>query len=346
MDREQLEASIKRIFETVSETGLIKSREGNSLEFKESFSKGGFSKYAKTMASFANHKGGFIIFGVSDKPRKIKGLQSDCFDTFEQERFTESLNSFFEPAIEWECGSLEVRVQENMKKIGWIYTYEAENKPVIAQKSCDSEKFYSGDILYRYRAVSQKIKYAEMHSIISECARLARERLLKLIETVHKSGTANLGIVNYSNGKFSTPYGVDVEIDRKLVKQVLKKAKFIKEGCFSETEGAPVIKVTGNIDLAEEVPVPDSNPDESHPYIQKKLAEMLNISAQDLYALIFYYKMKEARKYHIEITTSKHNKVHKFSSFAFEFLSQKLEELSKNEDEFNKIRQQYKNRNK
>ena len=73
---------------------------------------------------------------------------------------------------------------------------------------------------------------------------------------------------------------------------------------------------------------------------------MLNISAQDLYALIFYYKMKEARKYHIEITTSKRNKVHKFSSFAFEFLSQKLEELSKNEDEFNKIRQQYKNRNK
>ena len=56
--------------------------------------------------------------------------------------------------------------------------------------------------------------------------------------------------------------------------------------------------------------------------------------------------MKEARKYHIEITTSKHNKVHKFSSFAFEFLSQKLEELSKNEDEFNKIRQKYKNRNK
>ena len=42
--------------------------------------------------------------------------------------------------------------------------------------------------------------------------------------------------------------------------------------------------------------------------------------------------MKEARKYHIEITTSKRNKVHKFSSFAFEFLSQKLEELSKNED--------------
>lgn len=86
---------------------------------------------------------------------------------------------------------------------------------------------------------------------------------------------------------------------------MLRRAKFIKEGSFNETDGKPVLKVTGNIDLAEEVPVPEGNPDDTHPYIQKQLAELLKISPQDVYALVWYYKMKEAKKYHLEITTSK-----------------------------------------
>ena len=156
----------------------------------------------------------------------------------------------------------------------------------------------------------QKIKFAEMSRIIEERTAKEREGLLKLFEVIRKSETANLGIVNYSNGKITTPYGVDVAFDRKLVTQVLKKAKFIKEGSFNETDGIPVIKVTGNIDLAEEVPVPEGNPDETHPYIQKQLAEMLAISTQDLYALIWYFKMKESKKYHLEITTSSTSKTH------------------------------------
>ena len=151
---------------------------------------------------------------------------------------------------------------------------------------------------------------------------------------------------NYSNGKLSTPYGVDVAFERKLVTQVLKKAKFIKEGSFHETDGIPVIKVTGNIDLAEEVPVPEGNPDDTHPYIQKQLASKLGISTQDLYALIWYYKMKEAKKYHLEITVAKNGKTHKFSEFAFQFLQEKLAELSIDKDEFDRIRKEYKNRTK
>ena len=104
--------------------------------------------------------------------------------------------------------------------------------------------------------------------------------------------------------------------------------------------------MTGNIDLAEEVPVPELDPDKGYPYIQKVLAEKMNITTQDLYALIWYYKMKEAKKYHIEVTTSKSGKVHKFSEFALQFLQEKLRELESNSNEFDKIRTAYKNRNK
>lgn len=340
---------VKSIVSSFSSTGSLKSRESNTVEFKEAFNKGNTAKYAKTMAAFSNNRGGYIIFGVKDNPRTVVGLSNSNFDNLNQEQFTEAINSLFAPAVEWECGIIEVNVpisseEYEVKKIGWIYCEEALEKPIIAQKANEGEKIASGDVYYRYRARTQKIKYAEMARIIEERSKKERESLLKLIEVIRKSDTANLGIVNYSNGKFSTPYGVDVSFERKLVAQVLKKAKFIKEGSFNETDGIPVIKVTGNIDLAEEVPVPEGNPDDTHPYIQKQLAAELGISTQDLYALIWYYKMKEAKKYHLEITTSRKGKIHKFSGFALQFLKEKLQELETKPDEFNKIRNAYKKR--
>lgn len=349
------EENIKKVFSSFTASGTLKSRESNTVEFKESFNKGNTAKYAKTMAAYANNRGGYIIFGVKDNPRTVIGLCNNNFDNLNQEQFTEAINSLFSPAMEWECGIVMVdmpKKNENgetlteQKKIGWIYCEEAEQKPIIAQKVNEGEKIASGDVYYRYRARTQKIKYAEMARIIDERIAKEREGLLKLFEVIRKSETANLGIVNYSNGKITTPYDIDLAFDRKLVAQVLKKAKFIKEGSFNETDGIPVIKVTGNIDLAEEVPVPEGNPDDTHPYIQKQLASKLDISTQDLYALVWYYKMKEAKKYHLEITVSKNGKTHKFSEFALQFLQEKLKEFSSEPAEFEKIRTAYKNRNK
>lgn len=350
------EEVVRRTLSYVDAAGKIKSRESNMVEFKESFNRNSTAKYAKTMAAYANNRGGYIIFGVKDNPREVVGLKNANFETLSQEQFTEAINSLFSPAIDWECGSFVLQIECTAddgaepsligKKIGWIYAVESEQKPIVAQKANDGEKITSGDVYYRYRARSQKIKYAEMNRIIEQRLSKEREALLKLIEIIRKSETANLGIVNYNNGKITTPYGVDIAFERKLVTQVLKKARFIKEGSFHETEGIPVIKVTGNIDLAEEVPVPDVDPDIGYPYIQKVLAEILSIPTQDLYALIWYYKMKEAKKYHIEVTTSKSSSMHKFSKFAFHFLVGKLKELENNADEFEKIRSAFKNRNK
>lgn len=349
------EEKVKKIFSSFTASGTLKSRESNTVEFKQSFNKGNTAKYAKTMAAYANNRGGYILFGVKDNPRAVIGLTNNNFDNMSQEDFTEAINSLFAPAMEWECGIVTVDIPKKnangetiaeQKKIGWIFTEEAEQKPIIAQKANEGEKIASGDIYYRYRARTQKVRFAEMSRIIVERTAKEREGLFKLFEVIRKSETANLGIVNYSNGKITTPYGVDVAFDRKLITQVLKKAKFIKEGSFNETEGIPVIKVTGNIDLAEEVPVPEGNPDDTHPYIQKQLASKLGISTQDLYALIWYYKMKEAKKYHLEITVSKNGKTHKFSDFALQFLQEKLKELRSNPAEFDKIRNEYKNRKK
>ena len=120
-----------------------------------------------------------------------------------QEQFSEAINSLFAPAMDWDCGTFTVDIPApdvegamQSLKIGWIYTAEAEYKPIIAQKPNDGEKINSGDVYYRYRARSEKIKYAEMARIIEDRTAKEREGLLKLFEVIRENKTANLGMVN------------------------------------------------------------------------------------------------------------------------------------------------------
>lgn len=302
--------------------GHLKRRERNDLEYKKSFGMGSWAAYAKTMASFANNMGGYLLFGIKDTPREIVGV-NNAFEIFKQEKFTEALNALFAPEIQWDVGSVEI----DGKSIGYIYTWESDAKPVIAQKSESSEKINSGDIFYRYRGKNGKIRFPEMRKIIEERSKREQERIFKLIEAIKNSDTTNLGIVNYNNGHFSTPYGVDIAIDKKLVVQLLKKARYIKNGSFVEDGGQPVLKVTGNIDLAEEVPVPDVNPDIQYPYMQKDLKDMLGLTSNyQIQALIWTFGLKGQLKYHLAVSTSKQTKAHKYSKLALQYLKEKIEE--------------------
>jgi hypothetical protein len=331
---------VKNILTSVDDRGRLKSRERNDLEYKQSFHKKNFAKYAKTMAAFANNKGGYILFGIGDSPRDVIGI-SEQFDEIKQQDITASLNSLFAPEILWDTGTVE----NSGRKIGFIYTYESSNKPIVAQKIENSERINSGDIYYRYRGCTERIKYSELRRIIDDNVNTEREKLLRHFEAILKSGTTNIGIVNYDNGLFSTPDGVNIAVDRKLMAQVLKKAKFIKEGSFNETTGQPVLKVTGNISLAEEIPVPDIDPDIQYPYIQKQLAEKLQISSTDVYALVWKYKLKGIKKFHLVVTnSSSHSQIHKFSDIALQFLAEKINENKENPSFISDIRAEYKNR--
>lgn len=334
-----VKAFVVNILDTTDDSGRLTSRERNDLEYKEAYHQRGWAKYAKTMAAFANNRGGVIIFGIKDNPRTVVGIY-DEFGALPQEKFTDFLNSLFAPELNWESGI----VSTNKGDVGYIFTEEATNKPIIAQKTENSEKINSGDVYYRYRARSEKIKFSEMQRLIEDKVQREREHLMKHFETILKSSTTNLGIINYDKGSFSTPDGVDVAIDKKLIVQVLKKAKFIKEGSFNETTGKPVLKVTGNIDLAEEIPVPDLDPDVGHPHLQKQLAEKLGITPPVLYALIWKYQMKGTKKFHLEVTTSKSGKVHKFSDIAFQFLADKINENKDDPSFFATIRAEYNQR--
>ena len=96
------EENIRKVLSSRTAAGTLKSRESNTVEFKESFNKGNTPKYAKTMAAYANNRGGYIIFGVKDNPRKIVGLKNDNFENMSQEQLSEAINSMF---LAWRSSS-------------------------------------------------------------------------------------------------------------------------------------------------------------------------------------------------------------------------------------------------
>lgn len=76
----------------------IINREGTTIEFKESYNHGGIAQYFRAIAAFANNSGGYILFGVGDKPRRLLGLGEKSLKQFEElkvEEFTKNLLDYF-----------------------------------------------------------------------------------------------------------------------------------------------------------------------------------------------------------------------------------------------------------
>ena len=96
------EERVREIIQTLTSEGRLKSRESTTVEFKENFNMSNLAKYAKTMAAYVNNCGGYIIFGVRDRPRYLTGLSNDNFENLDQAKFTAGINSLFSPCSRME----------------------------------------------------------------------------------------------------------------------------------------------------------------------------------------------------------------------------------------------------
>ncbi|NLZ36494.1 MAG: ATP-binding protein [Clostridiales bacterium] len=229
-----------------SNPNYIHGRESTTIEYKESYNHGSMARYFKTMAAFANTEGGYIIFGIGDSPREFLGLSDksrNLFDNIKIEEFTYNLNEYFQPEIKWQHVLFDYR----NRSYGIIYTFPLTNKPCICSKMYDfkDDRKYSleeGDIYYRYRGRSQKIKYAELRNIFIQAAEQESQKWRNLIEQTAKIGISNASLLNLNTG--------EMNIDNSTIlmdKELVEKINFIKEGRFVEKRGAPTLKLIGEI---------------------------------------------------------------------------------------------------
>lgn len=210
----------------------IGARESTVLEFKESFSFAGLPDYARVMASFANTHGGYIVFGVKDKPREPIGIPADDFENLDTARATGELNQTFSPEIHWThcvhewCGTA----------FGLIYTYEHHRKPVVATIN-RGDAIQAGDILYRYNGRTQRIEFGELAEIIEARVATERESWRHLFERVAAIGPEKAAVINGDAAGLQT-------MERPLlIDEKALEGYELKEGSEAAKEAQPLLSV-------------------------------------------------------------------------------------------------------
>jgi len=224
------------------------SRESSSLEFKLTFGWKSLSRYLKSFAAFANTKGGYLVFGVANRPRKLVGLaetSKQLFEDIDPEKLTSNLNELFAPEIIWDIQEYEL----DGKTYGLIYVFESQDKPIICTKNSENE-LKEGDIYYRYRGRSERIKYPELRDIL-ESKRGKEQRLwMQHLTKIARIGVRDTGIFDLHTGQVTGSAGSFL-IDESLLSQL----SFIKEGEFSEVKGKPTLKLIGKAEVISGMPI-------------------------------------------------------------------------------------------
>lgn len=218
--------------------GTLFHRENSTLEYKEQFNFAGLADYLKDFAAFANNSGGYLIFGVKDKPRILIGMSKKSIEQFEKidpQKITGGILEHFSSEIKYEYNSFKIEE----KTFGVFYVEEIKNKPIIAKKDA-SEVFRNGEIHYRYGGRTDKIRHAELETIINERIEQTNKEwrnFLRSSSNVEPSKTHLLTSQTSAIGKDNNILYIDAKTTEKI--------NFLKEGEFKETAGEKAIMLIG-----------------------------------------------------------------------------------------------------
>ncbi|OLS16543.1 MAG: hypothetical protein HeimC3_53850 [Candidatus Heimdallarchaeota archaeon LC_3] len=215
----------------------IIAKENNRVEFKTAFSMGSKYKYAKILASFANNKGGLLIFGVDENTGTIIGLKNEKFDKLDPADFTQLLNECFDPELIWDQ-KIE-NIDENTR-VGIINVEECEDKPIICKKNAIG--LIEGEIYYRYSGQTKRIRFSEISRIIQ----LEKQKLVNLFfEKVNEIKSIGIRDSLIIDTKLNEIQGKNQKI--LIDKNVLSELKLIENGKFVEHDGLPTLKLIGEL---------------------------------------------------------------------------------------------------
>lgn len=259
--KEEIEELLK-----LREDKSLYHRESRDLEFKEQFNLAGLAEYFRDFAAFSNSIGGYIIFGVSNSPRKLVGLSTTSADQFEKidpEKISGFLLEIFSPNIQWEQQLFKIKG----KKFGIFYIYESQYKPIIAKKDEGRDQIIkNGDIFFRYSGRTQNIMFAELHHIIENRLETSNKQWVSLMSKIARSGPSNVAILDTEKGLIEKSENQVLLIDEDLV----NKIKFIKEGFFEEKSGSIALKLVGDVQPVNSLEVTRT--------IQKRLTDQYPLS--------------------------------------------------------------------
>lgn len=197
-----------------------------------------FADVIKSIAGLANNNGGYIFFGVANAGCTAEGLSDDLFGKTDPAEINRCLASALDPVPR--ISKHQIQIGE--KSIGVLHVEKNDHGPVIALKNVGND-LKEGAIYFRYVGETRAIKPGELRKIISQREQRAVSEFAQRMARV-ASGTD--ATINLDNGEVSGTSGNFI-IDQKLLPSI----QFIREGDFSQTMGAPTLKLIGTVKPAE-----------------------------------------------------------------------------------------------
>ena len=105
--------------------GTLAIAETDLIECKQSFGTQHLvSNCLRAIAAFANHRGGYIAFGVKDRTWEVTGIDGARFRTFDRRKFNQALLSRLSCAIDFDTATLDVEG----KTIGVLYVFSSKDQ--------------------------------------------------------------------------------------------------------------------------------------------------------------------------------------------------------------------------
>lgn len=315
-------------FNSNSKGNLIQ-RESHDLEFKANFHFGdSIAEYMRSAVGMANNRGGEIIFGISDSPRKAIGLTNDKFDNCDSKILSQFLLDNFSHDFEW---GMETMVYEE-KNYGRLWILEANNKPIVAKRNF-KDILREGAIYYRYRGQTCEIKFPELSAILQQEREKEKQLWISHIEKIGRIGPSNIHLLDTFSGELHTNKG-KILID----KRIADKLKFIKEGEFVEKNGSPALMLIGKIEgvVNQESMVAS---DELYPFFFGDIQKEFKLNSYETLAIIWKLNAKDSKMFHTKIKSGKNNFTHKYSHALIETIR---EEMKKESDYLKNVKEEYK----
>lgn len=203
--------------------------------------------WLRAISALANNSGGYIFFGVHDKGttgpqgedlgHAVVGMNNSEFQKVDPAALAKRVKAVFDPTPRFRTTIVSI----GGKSVGVIHVEQHASRPVIATKA-EGDRISEGDIFFRYPGQSTRIKYSDLRAMLDARDREARAQILPMVERLLRLGPQRSMIADLEAGTLGDDKTA-IHIDASLI----EKLNFIKEGQFDEIEGAPTLRLIGEV---------------------------------------------------------------------------------------------------
>lgn len=218
----------------------VTARETFDLEFKREMTLPVFKKSLKTIAAFANRKGGIIVFGVQDRPKNVVG----CVDFLDDGVQSEQISQYLSPQPTTKFFELPIGDQI----VGVLCVEALIKQPCIAVKDLAGAEgkhlLNQGQIYVRRRGQTAPITGVEFNQIMN----LRDESIRKEIFNFLSLGRS-IGFENAVVGRPGATVGDEPNMTLYLPAEAASTLNVLDRAKTVESEGAPAYEIQGSIRL-------------------------------------------------------------------------------------------------